>query len=358
MHAQAGVGAGAADSGVVGEGYGTLRARRVELDALAGDELLQSAFWGAFRGRFGWRPLAVAVTGAGVTGTVLLLCRRTPAGTFVYCPLGPRVEPPAGPSGDYLDRLAQATRPLLPPGSFSVRFDPPWPEARWSGRWRAAPAVQPQSTVIVDLRREEADLLAAMKSKTRYNVRLAERRGIVVREAGATGLDGWYLLHRDMARRQGITRHSLHYFRELFLTAGTCPGRRPRLLLLMAAYEGEDVAGIVVSLFGRRARYLYGASSDRHRHAMPNYGLQWTAMRLAKEAGCHTYDLFGIPRSADPTLPMAGLYRMKTGFGGAIVHRAPAHDAMLNRPRHIAFRAAEGARAWYLRRGRTPGVGV
>ena len=348
-------GAGEAGLGVAGGGHGGLRARRVELDALGGDELLQSGFWGAFRTRFGWRPLAVAVAGAGVTGTVLLLCRRTPAGTFVYCPLGPLAEPPAGPSGAYLDRLAHAARPLLPPASFAVRFDPPWPEERWSGRWRAAPAVQPPSTVIGDLRRQEADLLAAMKPKTRYNVRLAARRGVVVRDAGAAGLDGWYRLHRDMARRQGITRHSLHYFRELFLTADTYPGRRPRLLLLMAAYEGEDVAGIVVSLYGRRARYLYGASSDRHRHAMPNYGLQWTAMRLARDAGCHTYDLFGIPRSADPALPMAGLYRMKTGFGGSIVHRSPAHDAVLNRPRHAAFRAAERARAWYLHRGRAPG---
>ena len=292
MHALPVSGAEAANIGAAGDGCGGLRARRVELDALSGDELLQSGFWGTFRARLGWRPLAVAVSGAGVAGTVLLLCRRTPAGTFVYCPLGPG-----------------------------------------------------------------ADLLAAMKPKTRYNVRLAERRGVVVREAGAAGLYGWYRLHRDMARRQGITRHSLRYFRELFLTADTYPGRRPRLLLLMAACEGEDVAGIVVSLFGRRARYLYGASSDRHRHAMPNYGLQWTAMRLAREAGCQTYDLFGIPRTADPALPMAGLYRMKTGFGGEIVHRAPAHDAVLNRPRHAAFRGAERARAWYLHRGRAPGHG-
>lgn len=350
-------GEGAAGSGAAGEGCGGLTARRVELDALAGDELLQSGFWGTFRARLGWHPVAAAVSGAGVAGTVLLLSRSTPAGTFVYCPLGPQAEPPAEASGACLDGMARAVRPLLPTGSFAVRFDPPWPEERWCGGRRAAPHVQPQSTVIVDLRPEEGDLLAAMKAKTRYNVRLSERRGIAVREAGAAGLDGWYRLHRDMARRQGITRHSLRYFRELFLAADTYPGRRPRLLLLMAAHDGEDVAGIVVSLFGRRARYLYGASSDRHRHAMPNYGLQWTAMRLARQAGCETYDLFGIPRSADPTLPMAGLYRMKTGFGGAIVHRAPAHDAVLNRPRHAAFRAAERARAWYLHRGRKPGAG-
>lgn len=333
-----------------------VRAGRVELDALAGDELLQSGFWGAFRRRLGWRPLPVAVTGVGAAaGTVLLLCRRTPAGTFVYCPLGPGTEAPSGESGAYLDRMARAVRPLLPPASFAVRFDPPWPEERWSGAVRAAPAVQPQSTVIVDLRRDDAELLAAMKPKTRYNVRLSERRGVVVREAGPAGLDGWYRLHCGMARRQGITRHSRRYFGELFATAAAYPGRRPRLLLLMAEYAGEQVAGIVVSLFGRRARYLYGASSDRHRQAMPNYRLQWAAMRLAREAGCHTYDLFGIPRSADPALPMAGLYRMKTGFGGTIVHRAPAYDAALNRPRYAAFRLAETARARYLLRGRAPG---
>ena len=96
-------------------GAGDLRARRVELDALAGDELLQSGFWGAFRRRLGWRPLPVAVTGAGAAGTALLLCRRTPAGAFVYCPLGPQTEAPSGASGAYLDRMARAVRPLLPP---------------------------------------------------------------------------------------------------------------------------------------------------------------------------------------------------------------------------------------------------
>ena len=75
-------------------------------------------------------------------------------------------------------------------------------------------------------------------------------------------------------------------------------------------------------------------------------------MRLAREAGCYSYDLFGIPRSADPSLPMAGLYRLKTGFGGAVVHRAGAFDAVLNPPRYAAFRAAETVRALYLRRGR------
>lgn len=336
-----------------------LRARRVELDDLAGDELLQSGFWGAFRRRLGWQPLPVAVTGSGVgaAGTALLLCRSTPAGAFVYCPLGPQAEAASGTSSAYLDRLARAVRPLLPPAGLAVRFDPPWPEERWSGAVRAAPAVQPQSTVIVDLRRDDAALLAAMKPKTRYNVRLSERRGVVVREAGAAGLAGWHRLHRHVARRQGITMHSLRYFSDLFATAAEYPGRRPRLLLLMAEYAGEQVAGIVVSLFGRRARYLYGASSDRHRRVMPAYRLQWAAMRLARDAGCHTYDLFGIPRSADPALPMAGLYRMKTGFGGAIVHRAPAYDAVLNRPRYAAFRLAETARARYLSYRRPPGAG-
>ena len=337
---------------------GHLTARRVDLDALAGDELLQSGFWGAFRSRLGWRPLPIAVAAAGVTGTVLLLCRPTPVGTFVYCPLGPQAYAPAGATAGYLDGIARAARPLLPRASFAVRFDPPWPEASWSGPQRAAPAVQPQSTVIVDLRRDESELLQAMKPKTRYNVRLAERRGVTVRSAGADALDRWYRLHRDMATRQGITRHSERYFGELFATVTAYHGRRPRLLLLMAQYAGEEVAGIVVSLFGRRARYLYGASSDRHRRAMPNYRLQWEAMRLAKEAGCDTYDLFGIPRSADRSLPMAGLYRMKTGFGGAIVHRADAYDAVLNRPRHAAFRAAETVRARYLHRGRGPGAGL
>ena len=331
---------------------------RVGLDGLGGDELLQSGVWGAFRNKLGWRALPVRMIGTDVNGTLLLLCRRTLLGTFVYCPLGPQAQPQAGASSIWLERIARAVRPLLPATSFVVRFDPPWPEDDWSGICRAvAPAVQPLSTVIIDIRRDDADLMAAMKAKTRYNVRLAERRGVVVREVGSGGLDHWYRLHSAMARRQGITKHSLQYFRQLFHTADSYPGRRPRFLLLVAEYAGEEVAGIIVSLFGQRARYLYGASSEHHRDVMPNYGLQWAAMRIAREAGCHTYDLFGIPRSADPTLPMSGLYRMKTGFGGTIEHRVNAYDAVLNRPRHAAFRAAESARVRYLKRGRGVGLG-
>lgn len=322
----------------------------VNLDMLSGDELLQSGFWGAFRSRFGWEPLALDVIGNGATGTVLLLSRKTLLGTFVYCPLGPQMEPTDGGGEAYLRHIANAARSLLPPASFAIRFDLPWPEDASYRLENAAPAVQPKSTVILDLRRKESVLLSEMKSKTRYNIRLAERHGVIVSEKGPSALEDWYQLHRDMARRQGITCHGERYFHELFATVEEYPGRAPRLLLLMAEYAGEAVAGIIVSLYGSRARYLYGASSDRHRNVMPNYLLQWTAMKMAREAGCFSYDLFGIPRSADPSLPMAGLYRMKTGFGGRILHRAGAYEEVLKPIRHAGFRAAEAIRSVYFRR--------
>ena len=163
-----------------------------------------------------------------------------------------------------------------------------------------------------------------MKSKTRYNIRLAQRRGVTVAVAGAAEaigepLAGWYRLYRSTAERHRITAHSAGYFATLFELAAAVAA--PELFLLSAHYRGELVGGIIVSVCGRMARYLYGASAPRQREAMANYALQWAALQLARARCCRVYDLYGIPPAADPEHPWFGLYRFKTGFGGDIVHR-------------------------------------
>ena len=341
--------------------------RPIVMDELQpGGELLQSALWGRFKERFGWRARALRWTDGGGGGTLLTLARPTPFGALVYAPGG--VPLPGDGSGAALlgelapriaapHRAAGGARPTL------VRYDLAWeaadgapPPLRAAGRLRRAPVdVQPTSTVIVDLVAAEEQLLARMKAKTRYNIRLAQRRGVAVAVTAAadalgTPLAEWYRLYRDTAARHHITAHDERYFATLFALAAEAADRAPELYLVSARHGGEPVGGIVVSVCGGVARYLYGASTLRHRALMGNYALQWAAMRLARDRGCRAYDLYGISPSADADHPWAGLYRFKTGFGGSIVHRCGCWDYALRPMTYPLFRRAELLRRDYYAR--------
>ena len=335
-------------------------------DLQPGDELLQSALWGRFKERFGWRAQPLQWKAAGDGGTLLALTRSTPLGPLVYVPGGPP-HPPTAPAaaGRMLEDLAPAitlqgwtfaNRPRVPRPTV-VRYDLPWPVAEGAtppsaaGRLCRAPVdVQPTSTVLVRLLGDEDRLLAGMKSKTRYNIRLARRRGVTVTVASAPQalgepLAGWYSLYRSTAERHRITAHSGAYFATLFELAAAVDA--PELFLLSAHYRDELVGGIIVSVCGGMARYLYGASAPRQRDAMANYALQWEAMQLAQARRCHGYDLYGIPPAADPEHPWFGLYRFKTGFGGDIVHYRGCWDYAMRPLRYRLLRHAELLRRRY-----------
>ncbi|WP_455382550.1 lipid II:glycine glycyltransferase FemX [Salinispira pacifica] len=349
----------------------------IALEALdGGDNLLQSGFWAAHKQRFGWSPYAYSIepsaTGEGGGPlSLLVLSRPLAAGRRIaYVPYGPvRIAGSTGSSGVDDERLlcslGQEAASELPDGTLFVRFDLEFPDTegpaappksdfagRLPGLVPAAVDVQPPSTVIVDLSPEPERILASMKQKTRYNIRLAERRGVRVEEAGIRGIERWYELYRETARRDHIAIHSIDYYRTLFELARQFPGRRPDIRLYMASHESEDLAGVITAFYGRRATYLYGASSNEKRNLMPAYLLQWRAMQDARGAGCSEYDLFGIPPSEDPSHPMAGLYRFKTGFGGRALHRPGCWDLPLNRPLYALYRAAERARSFYYHRFR------
>ena len=346
-------------------------ARPIGLDELQpGDELLQSALWGRFKERFGWRARALQWTASGRGGTLLTLTRRTPLGALEYVPGGLPL-PDRGSEAYLLEQLAQriadrrrscgAVPPTRTPTV--LRYDLAWPAPHGeapplaaTGRLRRAPAdVQPTSTVLVDVRGDEQRLLAGMKAKTRYNIRLAKRRGVetsVTPAAATVGarLADWYRLYRATAARHRITAHSEHYFTTLFALAAEVSA--PELYLISATCGGEPVGGIIVSVCGEMARYLYGASAFRHRALMGNYALQWQALLLARERRCRAYDLYGISPSADSDHPWAGLYRFKTGFGGAIVHRCGCWDYPVRPLRYLLLRRAEMLRRDYYARVR------
>ncbi|MFP4638007.1 MAG: lipid II:glycine glycyltransferase FemX [Spirochaetaceae bacterium] len=346
---------------------------------------MQSAFWGRFKQRFGWQPRYFEV---GRYPLLVLSRRLAPGYEFAYVPHGPelgaltaaaRTKPPEtvaeGGAGIHTggvpgDCRSGGSETLEAAGTFAallagslgnrtvaLRLDLPF-ECRERGagpadvetRLQRSPVdVQPPSTVMVDLGKSEDELLAAMKSKTRYNVRLAGKRGVVVRAGeGASDLERWYELYRETAARDRIAIHSRRYYDTLFTLAAEEPS--VELSLLLAEHDRELIAGVILLRYGPRVTYLYGASSDHKRNLMAPYALQWEGMRRGRAAGAREYDMFGIPPTDDPGHPMHGLYRFKTGFGGRIVHRLGAWDYPTRRWAYRAYRAAERARNYYYKR--------
>jgi len=320
------------------------------------ESFLQSPLWGIFKSRFGWQARAFTVDWRGFTERPLLaLCRAlAPGFSFAYIPWGPEL-PLGFPVADRpaaLQELARKLKKFLPYSTIFIRFDPPWfaddscyaqTVALGQPFVRAQADIQPPDTVLVDLSGSEEETLAAMKAKWRYNIGLAEKRGVLVSEAGVQGLDDFYRLLEETGQRDGIAIHSSAYYRALFELCETS-GPPVKLRLYIARHESDTLAAIVVLFRGTRATYLYGASSNIKRNLMAPYALQWKAMRDAKAQGCLIYDLFGIPPSADPAHPMAGLYRFKTGFGGTVIHRPGSWDYPCKPLMYRLFSTAEKIR--------------
>lgn len=182
--------------------------------------------------------------------------------------------------------------------------------------------VQFRNTVMIDLTAPEAEMLTRMRQKTRYNVRLAERKGVAIRTGGLDDLPLLYKMYAETSVRDGfVIRDSSYYLNiwESFL-------KDQMAEVLVADSEGEAVAGVIIFRFYQRAWYLYGMSRDLHRDKMPNYLLQWEAMRRAKAAGCLTYDLWGAPDDFNETDSMWGVFKFKEGLGGYVVRTPGAWD--------------------------------
>ncbi len=196
-------------------------------------------------------------------------------------------------------------------------------EALTSRGWRpSAEQIQFRNTVVSDLSQPEDALLAAMRPKWRYNIRLAERRGVTVRAGTGADLPAFYIMYLETGGRDGFLVRPYAYYQaiwEPFLARGLAH-------LLLAEVEGTPVAGLILFRFGPTAWYFYGASTARSRGSMPNHALQWAAMRWARAAGCARYDWWGAPDALAESDPMWGVYRFKEGFGGDFVPGIGAYD--------------------------------
>jgi len=188
--------------------------------------------------------------------------------------------------------------------------------------WKKSGEIQFPNTFVLNLRQTEEQILAGMKQKTRYNVRLAERRGVHVREGGPEDVSLLYRMYAATSVRDGFVIRDEGYYKDAwgaFMAAGLA---QP----LIAEVGMSPVAALVIYRFADRAWFLFGMSTERHRDAMPNYLLQWEAIRWAKGRGFTTYDFWGAPDRPDPQDPMFGVFRFKAGFGASFVRTLGAWD--------------------------------
>src|SRR5574344_445390 len=272
-----------------------------------------------------------------------------------------------------LQNISTQLKKFIPSDTLCVRFDPPVDFLTVEERdafvssipnftkqnslhVKLSPtAVQPPDTVILPLSLTNDELLANMKSKWRYNIQLAEKKGVTISAYHygdpdfEKAFDCFYSLFETTGKRDGISPHAKSYYHDLLeRSSRSSDNSKPVVTLYIASHEGDNLAGIITLFCNREAVYLYGASDNIKRNLMPTYLLQWRAIQDPKSFGCPVYDFYGMPPTDDPNHPLHGLYLFKTGFGGTIIHRPGSFDVPLTHFYKWYIRA-EKARAWYHR---------
>ncbi len=307
---------------------------------LPAPHLLQTWEWGAVKAQTDWRALRCVwpdAAGAPLAAASLLLRRlnRLPWGVG-YVPKGPVTDWTNTIAAEVA--LAGVEQTARAQGAIFVKIDPDVDPATPAGEWLtttlrrrgwrpSAEQIQFRNTALISVAQDDEALLAAMKPKWRYNIRLAERRGVQIRRGGLDDLRAFYALYVETGGRDGFIVRPFEYYQQTWQTfLQPADALAPWAELLLAEVEGDTVAGLMLFGFGATAWYIYGASSDRQRNAMPNHLLQWEAMRRARENGCATYDLWGAPDTLDENDGMWGVWRFKEGFGAQFAPHIGAWD--------------------------------
>ncbi len=192
--------------------------------------------------------------------------------------------------------------------------------------------LQFRNTILVDLTLPMDALLERMKQKTRYNIRLAERKGVTIRIGVSADLLDLFRMYAETADRDGFIIRTREYYLDVWQRLMMDDMAMP----LIAEVQGEPIAALILFRFAKRAYYFYGMSTGKFRDWMPNHLLQWHAIQYAKSHGCDVYDFWGAPDKLDKSDPMYGVFKFKDGFNGRLVHGLGAWD-YLARPGWYRF---------------------
>jgi peptidoglycan pentaglycine glycine transferase (the first glycine) len=308
--------------------------------------LLQTTNWAKLKNRFGWSSHRVWLKKDGrfVAGAQVLY-RSAALGLFKigYIPHGPLVDWQNEEQVEIL--FSQLDQSAYQHGAGILKMEPLlWQHEISASEWATickrqdcaitTDTIQPPNTIMVDLQPTEDGISAAMKQKTRYNVRLSARKKVNVRMGSAEDIPIFNHLIQLTGQRDNFGTHAPEYYRDAFRLFAP-----QEAALLIAEYEGRPLAAAFITAFAKTGTYLYGASGNEERNRMPAYAIQWAAMRWAKQKGCTQYDLWGIPDvdeeqlEAEFTDRKDGLwpvYRAKRGYGGQVQRTVGAIDRVYN----------------------------
>jgi len=280
--------------------------------------ILQTSDWGQFKSEFGWDIFRIAGKNSGAQ----ILFRKLPFGlTWAYLPKGP-----FGKNWEEIwfeiDKECKDRRAIF------LKIEPDiWenalqeePTSKFPVRSQISEhSIQPPRTLVIDISGSLDEILARMKQKTRYNIRLADKKGVEV--FSANNIDRFYQLCTETGNRDQFNIHSRNYYKSVYEKFS----KKEQCELLFAEFDGKLLAATMVFGNNQRAWYFYGASSNEYRNLMAPYATQWAAIKWARGKGCREYDLWGVPDYDHDELEdqftqqrsgLWGVYRFKRGFGG------------------------------------------
>ena len=299
----------------------------------------QSYLWGKQKPMWQWDAIAVRGEDGAIRGSLAVMTRKVPGigRTLMY---GCR-----GPVCDLDDRetfsqLLDGAKVLAKKyKSYVIKIDPDVPSSNTafssmlqSFGFRAKEggknfeAIQPRYVFRLNVEgKTEEELLANFHQKWRYNIRLAERKGVTVRICGKEMVPAFSDLMLTTGVRDGFVTRKPEYFAAMLDNLG----EHARLYM---AFDPNDtpIAGTLAIHYGDKVWYLYGASSNEHRNLMPNYLLQWRMLQWAVETNCRIYDFRGVSGDVSEDNPLYGLFRFKQGFGGDFTEFVGEMDLVLS----------------------------
>ncbi len=286
---------------------------------------LQTAAWGKFQAELGHKVELLGFWEVrDLVGTAVVLYQALPGGLrYAYVARGPVS----------LTHYREVSQLLVEyyrnKGMVFLRLEPPQSVGDQLLRFMQAPDVQPRATVVIDLTQSTAELLSQMHEKTRYNVRLSEKKELTWRLRGAEGAGGFWQLLKTTAERDGFSPHLEHHYRKLLELYGSVhlSADVELAVRLSEVSLGSEVLSSNLMLFSRGVvTYLHGASSSSRRELMPTYLNHWRIMQEAKALGFTRYDLWGVAPHDNSKPSWAGISRFKLGFGGNYLGYAGAFD--------------------------------
>ena len=313
---------------------------------------MQSSPWAQFRARAGCEHFAITLKdGEAIVGGALVgRWTYEPGHCFYYVQEGPVLFADEASAGEVFNAVLESIERRRRAEDATVshlRIEPRWPRLPDFVRGFRPSASsdrfsEPRNTLCIDLRPSEDEILAQMKPKGRYNVRVARKHGVaVVRDNSYQGSIDFMRIQRCTAVRKGIEPMAPGYFRAMLAELVS----RGQASLFFAEYGGRRLATALVVNFGRRATYFYGGSLLLHRRVMAPYLLHFEIMRRAKEWGCDWYDLWGVAPLNQPDHAWQQISEFKRKLGGVEVQLVPTLDYVYDAAAYDQFRIAERGRA-------------